>query len=498
MPRVTARLSTQELLSLTPARARSIAHQDEAFIVWVLLELSTLAREAHPGAAEASPAGGGIPDLSTPSGMIAPYQKPTGKTRKAKPGRKPGHEGARRPAPLAIDRHETHTLRCCPDCGGPVSPPSPTPRRRIVEDIEVSRPVVTEHAIRSHWCPRCSKRVEPVVTEALPRSTIGNRTVALTSWLHYGLGATVSQVAAVLDNVFHFPVSEGGLAQMWRRLADSLLPWYEEIAEQAKDSAVLHADETGWRVNGQTHWLWCFTRPDLTYYLIDESRGSKVLLEFFGETFGGTLVSDFLGAYNCVLARRRQVCLTHLLREVKKVSLQDASDEWVVFAESLKRLLRDALRLARRADREAPDFADKRARIHRRLDALCDGLYLNPNAARIVKRLVTYRQASFSFLDDADIPPDNNRAEREIRPAVIARKNSYHNMSDAGARAQAILMSVYRTLKLRGHDPVETLSDALAVAIAGGRLPALPKAPDHAARPSAAAGAHTLPHPRDG
>lgn len=214
---MTARLCTQELLSLTPARARSIAQNsiaqsDESFIVWALLELRALAREAHvsaAGADEAPSDGASGPDLSTPSGMIPPYQKPAGKTRKAKPGRKPGHEGARRRPPLHVDRHETHTLERCPDCGGPVSKPSRKPRRRYVEDLEASRPLVTEHAIHSHWCPSCHKRVEPVVKEALPKSTIGNRTVALTSWLHYGLGNTVSQVGTVLGSVFHFPEKSG-------------------------------------------------------------------------------------------------------------------------------------------------------------------------------------------------------------------------------------------------------------------------------------------------
>jgi len=231
----------------------------------------------------------------------------------------------------------------------------------------------------------------------------------------------------------------------------------------------------GWRVNGKTHWLWCFTHPDLTYYLIDESRSSSVLLEFFGQTFAGTMVSDFFGAYNRLLAERRQVCMAHLLREIKKVSKEDASDEWLVFAETLKRLVRDTLRLARRSDRDAPDYAAKRARIHKRLDQLCDGVYENTNAARPVKRLIQYRETLFSFLDDADVPPDNNRAEREIRPAVIARKNPFYNMSDQGARVQAIVMSVYRTLKLRGHDRIESIADALTIAIAGGRLPALPR-----------------------
>ncbi len=58
---------------------------------------------------------------------------------------------------------------------------------------------------------------------------------------------------------------------MWYRLQEVLYPWYEQIQRDALDSAVLHADETGWRVNGKTHWLWCFTTPRLTYYMIHRS-----------------------------------------------------------------------------------------------------------------------------------------------------------------------------------------------------------------------------------
>jgi len=61
-----------------------------------------------------------------------------------------------------------------------------------------------------------------------------------------------------------------------------------------------------------------------------------------------------------------------------------------------------------------------------------------------------------------------------IRPAVILRKNSQSNRSDRGARTQAILMSIYRTLKLRGCDPVATIADALRTYTATGRLPPLP------------------------
>jgi transposase len=84
-----------------------------------------------------------------------------------------------------------------------------------------------------------------------------------------------------------------------------------------------------------------------------------------------------------------------------------------------------------------------------------------PGAKRVIKRLAKYRHALLTFLDDPGLPFDNNLAEREIRPAVLMRKNSFHNMSQDGATTQAVLMTIYRTLKLRGHDPIETIVSAL-------------------------------------
>jgi len=96
----------------------------------------------------------------------------------------------------------------------------------------------------------------------------------LSAWLHYGLGNTLSQIVAVFNHHLMLKVTPGGLIQMWYRLQAILFAWYLEIQAQALDSAVLHADETGWRVNGATYWLWCFASKDVTYYMIDRRRGS--------------------------------------------------------------------------------------------------------------------------------------------------------------------------------------------------------------------------------
>jgi len=66
-------------------------------------------------------------------------------------------------------------------------------------------------------------------------------------------------------------------------------------------------------------------------------------------------------------------------------------------------------------------------------------------------------------------------AERMIRPAVILRKNSQSNRSEKGAATQAVLMSVYRTLMLRGHDPLKVIPEALRTYLSTGTLPSLPE-----------------------
>lgn len=146
----------------------------------------------------------------------------------------------------------------------------------------------------------------------------------------------------------------------------------------------------------------------------------------------------------------------------------------VRLSKKLKRLLRDAVRLGRCDDLADERFASRRARLDRRLADLFDAPTENRNVNRLQKRLRRYQDALFTFLDHPGVPSDNNHAEREIRPAVIMRKNSLCNRSDSGANVQAILMSVYRTLKLRGRDPLDTIVAALRDYVRTGTLPPLP------------------------
>jgi transposase len=448
---------------LTAEQARAIFRQGEEAVVFALLTLAQMMAQ-HTSS----------PSPTTPSGMTPVYQKPAAKSRRKKPGRKVGHPGSRRPLPTHIDRHAEHTLDACPQCQGPVRV-CRSSRTRLIEEIpEDITPVVTEHTIRRYWCSQCRQTVEPTVPDALPGATLGLRVLVLSAWLHYALGNTLAQIVEVFNFHLRLKVSAGGLVQMWYRLQEILFTWYEQIQSEALDAAVLHGDETGWRVGGKTYWLWCFTTTDLTYYLIDRCRGSPVLKRFFKTYFAGTLVSDFWGAYNAVACARRQKCLPHLLRELKKVDhYHRPGGDWTAFAKKLRRLVRDGLRLRQR-QRPAAECAAGRQRLEARLQQLIAQPWGNAHARRLVKRLRRHAQELFTFLDHPEVPFDNNHAERTIRPAVIIRKNSYANGSQDGADLQAVLMSIYRTLKQRGHHPMQTMIAAIQTYLTTGALPSLP------------------------
>jgi len=460
---------------LSDAQAQELAQLDRHLIKLAFLAAAQRIAELQGKLTLAGP-----DHPSTPSGQRPIYAKPPAPKRKGKPGARPGHPGVRRSAPERIDRREEHRAEVCPDCGGPLQR-CRRKRTRTVEDLLADlKTEVVEHTLHRDYCPACRKHVEPRVPDALPKATLGNNLVALTGWLHYGVGVTTEQVRELVGIHLHTHLSAGGLISCWHRLAEVLTPWYDQIADAARASAVLNADETGWRVNGRTAWLWCFASRDACCYLIDRSRGTPVLEKFFLDAFDGVLVHDFWAAYDHVLAEDHQCCLAHLLRELERVDLTNGSPAWKAFAKKLRRLIRDGIRLRKRADFDPLRYGGLIRRIDRRLMELArgegqpSGRWGDADARRLAKRLLKHCDGLFTFLDHPEVPYDNNGGERMIRPAVIIRKNSQSNRSYKGAATQAILMSVCRTLKLRNRDPVAAVADALRTYLISGKLPPLP------------------------
>lgn len=406
--------------------------------------------------------------LSTPSAMQPVYTKPPHSKRRRRPGRKKGHPGACRPAPVRIDQIVEHKLTECPTCHNPLGEPCGK-HSQIVEDIPPVQPTVTQHVIYEYRCSPCRTKVEAPMAEALPKATLGLRLTLLSAYLHYALGMTTRNICAWLRTFCRFQVTPGGLVLNWQRLAELLRPVYDELGKAARLSAVLNVDESGWRIAGRTAWIWCFTSKTLAYYVLTPSRAGPVVKKVLGSFFKGILVTDFFGAYNRIKAFAKQKCVVHLLREIKQVSLRNRSKEWKLFARRLKRLMHEALKLVINRNKIGKcKYENRVANLHIRLADIFGVSYRDKDCDRLAKRLAKHSEELFVFLLHPDVPADNNHAERQIRFAVVMRKNSYGNRSKRGAQAQAILMSIFRTCQLRGIDPIEFLANSVAAAIRSG------------------------------
>jgi transposase len=407
---------------------------------------------------------------TTPSGMTPVYLKPTRGKRRKPPGRKKGHPGISRLRPEEVDHFKEHVLERCPECYGPVGRPIKI-YKRYTEDIPpIKKPEVTEHTLYGSWCPRCKKVVFPTLTDALPNAMIGLRLVVFTAWLHYLVGVSVNNIVKILSVVCRFKISAGGVTQAWIKLAQLLEPAYNHIGERISQSGILSADETGWRLNGITHWLWCFTTKTLCYYLITKSRGSPVIRQVLGSVFRGILLCDFWGAYNKITALAKQRCFYHLFTELAKVDKSNKSQAWKAFRKLLFRLLKDAVRLSERKAQLVPEKYDRlKSRLYDRLEQI---LLIHHNGdkdiKRLIKRLKRHKTELFTFLEYENVSPYNNHAEQQMRKPVLTRKVSQQNRSEQGTRTQAIMMSLFRTAELQGQNPIEVVLSLAKSAIDNG------------------------------
>jgi hypothetical protein len=125
-------------------------------------------------------------------------------------------------------------------------------------------------------------------------------------------------------------------------------------------------------------------------------------------------------------------------------------------------LLRQAMALKRRRQElSPPGYAVARGRIEAAMDRVLAGTYTDPENARLAQRLRKHRGSLFTFRYREEVEATNNRAERELRPAVIARKLSAGNRTEAGAQTHSGRASILRTCRRQGQAVVQTVADLL-------------------------------------
>lgn len=392
-----------------------------------------------------------------------PFARDEAKAHPRKPGRRKGHKADLRPIPTPdqIDRIVDVRIDKCPMCDVDLYD-----HREVVQyqtDLPPIVPVVTQFNIETATCPCCRQRWQgrhpDQTSDAVGASgnTLGPVVLTMAAEMKHRLGVSYGKICDFLQTYCQFKACPAAFIRAEQRLAQLARPTHDLLVEALRQSHVVHADETGWRVGRLNAWLWVFSSKDATVYVIRTgkgARGHQVPTGLLGTDFDGYLVVDGLKTYD-VLAVAKGRCNGHLLRRCKKLRASLTSSSEQQHVEALSDLLKEAIELAKRRDQHAPD--DYQANVLKIEDRLDDWLAANVDRAgasaeldRLDSHVRDHRGEWLTFLHDPEVPPTNNHAEQMLRPAVITRKVGGCNKNLLGALVHSILASLLVTCHRRG------------------------------------------------
>jgi transposase len=401
-------------------------------------------------------------DERAQSRQAHPFRREHSATHPKKPGRRRGHKADLRPVPTPgqIDRVVDVPLDECPLCHAPLYDQGQVIQYQT--DLPPIVPIITQFNIATGYCSCCRQywqgRHPDQTSDAIGATgnTLGPVVLTMAAELKHRLGVSYRKICDFLHTYCQLKVCPGAFIRAEQRLAELARPTYDLLVEALRQSHVVHADETGWRVGRLNAWLWVFSSKQATVYVIRTgkgARGHRVPHDILGPDFDGYLVVDGLKTYD-VLEVAKGRCNGHLLRRCHKLRGTVPTKEQR-HIDALSNLLKEAIALAgHRDDCKAEDFARNVQAIEDRLDDWLDAnLRRHTSSAeldRLDMHIRRHRGEWLAFLHDPEVPPTNNHAEQMLRPAVITRKVGGCNKNLLGAVVHGILSSIMVTCHRQG------------------------------------------------
>ena len=395
-------------------------------------------------------------------GPQAPKAAKSGKRRKKRGARKGHKPHLRQPfAPEEVTKTVTHVPPCCP-CGcEDLAECDEAPLRHQTVDIPPIKPVVIEHVQQVRRCKKCGSLVYAPLPDAIKRNIFGPGVLSLVAILTGMLNTSKRKALAMINEVFHVPMSLGGLSNCEARVAEALETPYNDTLAVVRQQEVAHADETGWRRgNQQKGWLWALCCTTAGVFMVHARRSRKAAQDLLGD-FVGTLISDRYNAYK-VYKLIRQICWAHLQRDFKAIS--EADGRLGQIGAELHGLAKKILRLRQRV-RDGTlrwkTFQRRMPQLQKRTEALLNaGARFEGKLGAKCRDILKHKQYLWTFVEDQNVDPTNNLAERLVRQGVLWRKISFGTQSERGARYVERILTVCATCRLQGRSIIEYLHQA--------------------------------------
>jgi len=398
-------------------------------------------------------------DEPTPAAEPSPTEEPK------KRGAPVGHPGWFRPRPESID----HTVDVpapgrCPLCGGEVRVyENYEADKHLQEDIIDGRRQVTCFVHPAARCRTCRRWVKQEGPGELFRKRIGPQARGMASFFRNEIGMSTRKVTQAIGGISGLTFTAAAGIGFEIELARRAGPLVEDIEKKVGASDVVHADETGWRMDGDSGEFWFHGNGLFAHFHWDESRAGEVSRRILGDLFDGVLVTDCYAGYRRHAAGAKQKCLVHLARSAREWKPLAAAAQAPLgikfFDDVIAWVKRGCWFHRQRRSGKLPlaEQADEKQWLRDELERLKTCELDHGKARTLQQRLIDNQDDWLVFLERADVEPTNNLAERALRPLVVLRKLTYGSRSVAGARRVATMLTVIETSKRHGHSTLDFL-----------------------------------------
>jgi transposase len=398
-------------------------------------------------------------DESTPAAEDATSEEPK------KRGAPVGHPGWFRPRPETIDNTvEVSAPSRCPLCGGEVRVYEDYEAdEHLQEDIIDGRRQVTCFVHPAARCRTCRRWVKQEGPGELLGKRIGPQARGMASFFRTEIGMSTRKVTQAIGGISGLTFTAAAGIGFEIELARRAGPLAEDIEKKVATSDVVHADETGWRVDGKSGEFWFHGNDCFAHFHWDKSRAGEVSRGILGDAFDGVLVTDCYAGYRRHVAGAKQKCLVHLARtarEWKPLAVAAGDSAAVQFFDDVIAWVKRGCwfhRQRRGGGLSVFEQLDEKQWLREELLRLEECELKYAKALTLQQRLLKNSDDWLVFLDNERVHPTNNLAERALRPLVVLRKLTYGSRSAAGARRVATMLTVIETCKRHGHSTLDFL-----------------------------------------
>lgn len=470
-----------ELPSLPDAVRVGLAPEVAAYIA--ALEAAVTALQARITELEArlgqNSTNSSRPPSSDPPGTRRAPPLPKGSRR---PGGQPGHRGhfrTLRPVEQ-VDRVVRVTPEQCRGCGRDLppqaAPDDPADVRHQVTDLPAAHVQVTELQLAARRCTGCGTVTRADWPAMVPRTVLGPRVLATLTLLTGRYRLSKREAAACVHDLFGAAVAVGTVSAGEQQVSAALAPIVSAARTAAQQAAVANLDETGWRQGRERAWLWTMVTAAVTVFLIDRSRGRRVVRALLGPEWTGIVGSDRFTAYKGLPLDGRQVCWAHLQRDFQK--LVDAGPATRPVGEQLVAITAQVFELWHRfraAELTRAEWEGAVSRVIAEMEAVLAVQARSgaPLAQTLCRELRAVWLALWTFVWAEGVEPTNNAAEQALRPAVLWRKGSFGTHNAAGSRFVERMLTVTATCRQQGRNVFAFLLAAITATQQGSAAPSL-------------------------